>query len=100
MAKEIQQNRLRGSPMHFLKKMKMERRPTSMGSHLGGMHLAGIGSGVFAQQVSQARGQRRQRIYRLSTRKRWIWSIKNLQQESEPAQLLPESKGVGELKAS
>lgn len=36
MAKEIQQTRHIGSPIPFLKKTKMERRPISMGSHLGG----------------------------------------------------------------
>lgn len=56
MAKEIQQNRLIGSPMPSHKKLEIEKRPTSMGSHLGGMHLAGIGSGVFVPQVPQGRG--------------------------------------------
>lgn len=36
MAKEIQQTRHIGSPIPFLKETKMERRPISMGSHLGG----------------------------------------------------------------
>lgn len=42
-------------PLPFHKKLEIEKRPTSMGSHLGGMHLAGIGYGVFAPQVSQGR---------------------------------------------